>query len=66
MDRFDKHDLASLLDENSTGNRERKTSSNRRSEFLSTIQKSKTLMQQDNKYFSNTISSEDVVRIKLI
>ena len=66
MDRFDKHDLASLLDENSTGNRERKTSLNRRSDFLSTIQKSKTLMQQDNKYLSNTISSDDIVRINLI
>ena len=65
MDRFDKtNDLASLLEDNTMNRRESRIS-NRRGDFLSTLQRSKTVIIPENKYTTNTNTSEEMV-IKFI
>ncbi len=63
MDKFEKHnDLASLLDDNNINKRDT-SSSNRRGNFLSTLQRSKTFVVQENKNSLNTNTSEDWVKM---
>lgn len=63
MDKFEKaNDLASLLEDN-TMNRKESRTSNRRGDFLSTLQRSRTLITPDNKYSFNTNTGGEIVII---
>jgi len=65
MENFEKYnDLANLLDDNSTKNKETKSISNRRGDFLTTLQRSKSFVSPNNKNILSTHLSDQMVIIK--